>query len=102
MNKRNLNASSSQLAVSVYIASMREQIEQELEAKYLKRIDYLVGANNELMRELEVCEGEIITVEKETGSIDPSVSEEFRTKGGAMSGVAGSVAKSAAKKKRES
>jgi hypothetical protein len=38
-----------QLAVSVYILAMRKQIE----AKYLKRIEYLVGANNELMEELE-------------------------------------------------
>jgi len=28
---------------------------QEATEKYLKRIDYLVGANNELMRELTLC-----------------------------------------------
>ena len=48
----------SQLAVSVYILAMRKQIEEEVESRYTKRIDYLVGANNELMKELEQCEGE--------------------------------------------
>ncbi len=32
---------------------------QEVTEKYLKRIDYLVGANNELMRELKLCEQEL-------------------------------------------
>ncbi len=32
---------------------------QEATKKYLKRIDYLVGANNELMRELKLCEQEL-------------------------------------------
>ena len=31
---------------------------QEVTEKYLKRIDYLVGANNELMRELKRVESE--------------------------------------------
>ena len=52
------------LAVSVYILAMRKQIEKEIEDKYSKRIDYLVGANNELMKELEQCESEIVTVSK--------------------------------------
>ena len=43
------NKDTQQLAVSVYILAMRKQIE----AKYLRRIEYLVGANNELMKELE-------------------------------------------------
>ncbi len=34
---------------------------QEVTKKYLKRIDYLVGANNELMRELTLCEQELTT-----------------------------------------
>ena len=55
----------SQLATSVYILAMRKEIEKEVESRYRKRINYLVGANNELMKELEVCEGEIITVSKE-------------------------------------
>ena len=41
-----------QLAVLVYVQAMKKQIE----AKYLKRIEYLVGANNELMNELEQWE----------------------------------------------
>ena len=53
------------LATVLYIHSMKKQIEKEVKAKYLKRIDYLVGANNELMKELERCESETVTVEKE-------------------------------------
>ena len=41
------------LAELVYIKAIKEQIEERLTSKYLKRIDYLVGANNELMKELE-------------------------------------------------
>ena len=55
----------SQLAVSVYVHAMKKQIREEVESKYLKRIEYLVGANNELMNELKQCESELITVEKE-------------------------------------
>ena len=40
------------LAALVYDKGLRKQIE----SKYLKRIEYLVGANNELMRELEQYE----------------------------------------------
>jgi len=54
-----------QLGVSVYIHSLRKQIEKEVESRYSKRIEYLVNANNELMKELEQCESEIVTVEKE-------------------------------------
>ena len=54
-----------QLGISVYIHALKKQIEKEVESRYTKRIEYLVGANNELMKELEVCEGEIITVSKE-------------------------------------
>ena len=54
MNKR--NTGSDALAVAVYVAAMREQIEKEQREKYENRIDYLVGANNELMKELEECE----------------------------------------------
>ena len=45
-----------QLATLVYIHAMKKQIEEEVKSKYLKRIDYLVNANNELMYELEQCE----------------------------------------------
>ena len=54
MNKR--NTGSDALAVAVYVAAMREQIEKEQREKYETRIDYLVGANNELARALERCE----------------------------------------------
>jgi len=53
------------LATLVYAKALRKQIEERVEAKYLKRIDYLVNANNELMYELEQCESELVTVEKE-------------------------------------
>jgi demethoxyubiquinone hydroxylase (CLK1/Coq7/Cat5 family) len=55
----------SQLATLVYVLAMRKQIEKEVESRYSKRIEYLVGANNELMNELEQCESELVTVEKE-------------------------------------
>ena len=57
------------LAALVYVKAIKEQIEKRVESKfkaqYLKRIEDLVGANNELMNELEQCESELITVEKE-------------------------------------
>ena len=53
------------LATLVYAKALKTQIEERVTAKYLKRIDYLVNANNELMNELEQCESELITVEKE-------------------------------------
>jgi hypothetical protein len=42
------------LAEVVYYSA----IKKEIESKYLKRIDYLVNANNELMHKLEECEEE--------------------------------------------
>ena len=54
------------LATQCYVLAMRKQIEEEVKSKYLKRIEYLVGANNELMQELEHWEKEIITVSKES------------------------------------
>ena len=53
------------LAALVYDIGLKKQIEERVEAKYLKRIEYLVNANNELMNELEQCESEIVTIEKE-------------------------------------
>ena len=55
-----------QLGTSVYIHALRKQIEEEVKSKYSKRIEYLVNANNELMKELEQCESEIVTVSKES------------------------------------
>ena len=46
------------LAALVYDIALRKQIEEEVEFKYLERIEHLVGANNELMYELEQCEKE--------------------------------------------
>ena len=54
-----------QLATLVYVLAMRKQVEEEVKSRYTKRIDYLVNANNELMKELEHWENEIITVSKE-------------------------------------
>ena len=41
------------LATLVYDKGMKKEIEESARSKYEKRIEYLVGANNELMRELE-------------------------------------------------
>ena len=60
------NKDTQQLATLVYVLAMRKEIEKEVESRYTKRIDYLVNANNELMKELEHWENEIITVSKES------------------------------------
>ena len=44
------------LAQLVYEKGLRAQIKEYWKAKYEQRIDYLVGANNELMQELEQYE----------------------------------------------
>jgi len=49
INNPKMINSNNNLATLVYIKAIKEQIK----SKYLKRIDYLVEANNELMRELE-------------------------------------------------
>jgi hypothetical protein len=59
-----------QLATLVYIHAMKKQIEEEVRSKYLKRIDYLVGANNELMYELEQRELELVTIESELVTVE--------------------------------
>ena len=46
------------LAGLVYDKAVRKEIEEEIAAKYIKRIDYLIGANNELFHELVKCEQE--------------------------------------------
>ncbi len=58
MKIKNNKEEHSQLAISVYVLAMKKQIEEEIKSKYLKRIDYLVGANNELAHELKKCEEE--------------------------------------------
>ena len=55
MKKQNTN---DHLAALVYDIGLRKQIEERVESKYSKRIEYLVYANNELMNELEQCEKE--------------------------------------------
>ena len=42
------------LAELVYEEGLKEKIR----SSYIKRIEHLIGANNELMRELERCEAE--------------------------------------------
>ena len=44
------------LALLVYNKALRAQIKEHYKAKYEQRINYLVGANNELMQELEQWE----------------------------------------------
>ena len=44
------------LAHLVYNKGIREQIKEHYKEKYEQRINYLVEANNELMRELEQWE----------------------------------------------
>ena len=56
MKRLTKNDSSKRLAAIVYDKALREQIEERVKSKYIKRIEYLVGANNELMKELEQYE----------------------------------------------
>ena len=44
------------LAQLVYDKGLRIKIEEQVKSKYIKRIEYLVNANNELMYELEQSE----------------------------------------------
>ena len=55
-NKRIKMNEHKHLAALVYEMAVRKEIEEKVKSKYLKRIDYLVAANNELMYELEQCE----------------------------------------------
>ena len=58
-----------QLATLVYIHAMEKQ-KEEVKSKYEKRIEYLVGANNELMYELEQRELELVTIESELVTVE--------------------------------
>ena len=49
---------------------LRHKIEEEIHTKYNKRINYLVGANNELMRDL-------IALEKKQAISETSIKEGF-------------------------
>ena len=63
------------LATLVYAKALRKQIAERVEAKYLKRIEHLVGANNELMYELEQRELELVTIESELVTVEKDVME---------------------------
>ena len=54
--KKTKDSSTKPLAELVYNKAIREEIEERVKDRYLKRINYLVGANNELMKELEQYE----------------------------------------------
>ena len=56
IKKRKHNSIFKSLAELVYNKAIREDVEKRITAKYEKRINYLVGANNELMKELEQYE----------------------------------------------
>ena len=56
MKRLTKNDSSKRLAALVYDKALRKQIEERVKSKYIKRIEYLVGANNELMKVLEQYE----------------------------------------------
>ena len=58
------------LATLVYAKALRKQIGERVETKYLKRIEHLVGANNELMYELEQRELELVTIESELVTVE--------------------------------
>ena len=47
-------SSTKPLAELVYIQAISIEIEKRITNKYRKRIDHLVNANNELMKELEI------------------------------------------------
>ena len=56
MKKKKMNSIFKSLAELCYNKALKENIEKEITAKYEKRINYLVGCNNELMKELEQYE----------------------------------------------
>ena len=64
--KKRITDEHNHLAALVYIKAIKEQIEKEVKSKYSKRIEYLVGANNELMKELEQWERVGTRLEKAT------------------------------------
>ena len=70
--KRTNNSSTKPLAELVYIKAIEEQIHKRVTAKYEQRIDYLIGANNELMKELEQYE------KHNTDSLSPEESQIVR------------------------
>ena len=65
-NMKKNNSIFKTLAELVYNKAIREEIEKSITDKYEKRIEYLVGANNELMKELEQWERVGKRLEKST------------------------------------
>ena len=65
-NMKKNNSIFKTLAELVYNKAIREDIEKKITDKYEKRIEYLVGANNELMKELEQWERVGKRLEKST------------------------------------
>ena len=65
-NMKKNNSIFKTLAELVYNKAIREEIEERVKDRYLKRIEYLVGANNELMKELEQWERVGKRLEKST------------------------------------
>jgi len=55
----------------------RTQIEEEIKAKYVSRIDYLVGANNELYRDLLKAEATVAQNEQELTHKDYVSSKDY-------------------------
>ena len=64
------------LAELCYNKALRKEIEERVESRYLKRIDHLVGANNQLMKELEQWERVGKRLEKATETDTPLSPEE--------------------------
>ena len=56
--RRKKNIEHQHLAALVYEEGIKKRIEEEMRSKYERRIDYLIGANNELHHELKRCEKE--------------------------------------------
>jgi SH3-like domain-containing protein len=76
--KRTNNSSTKPLAELVYVKDIKEQIHKRVTAKYEQRIDHLVGANNELMKELEQWERVRKVDELAPDSLSPEESQIVR------------------------
>ena len=74
MNKQSTN-STKPLAELVYVQAIRKEIEARLDIKYRKRIDHLIGANNQLIKELEQWERVGERLEKATNDVPLSPEE---------------------------
>ena len=75
MNMKNKSIFKS-LAELCYNKALRKEIEERVESRYLKRINHLIGANNQLMKELEQWERVGKRLEKATETDTPLSPEE--------------------------